>query len=84
MAWRVARRSRDGEDFLERVLGNEQQPLREQWQALSRYLFAPESAMSVWQGNQLWMAFSEHRRALMRRVRVSSSVVLPALNPSES
>jgi hypothetical protein len=84
MAWRVARRASDGDDCPERFLGNEQQPLREQWRELSRYLLAPKSATSVWQGNQLWAAFSENRRAVNRTVRVSPSSVLPALNPSEN
>jgi hypothetical protein len=67
------------EQFLEM---EEHRPLREHWEALSRCLFASESATMTWQGNELWAAFSRARCSLNRTSRVSQSSALPALNPT--
>jgi hypothetical protein len=83
MAWLTARRAGEGLDRIDVFLDMEQhRPLREPWQALSRHLFASGTATTTWHGSQLWAAFSQMRRPLNRKSRVSQLSALPALNPT--
>ena len=55
MAWLAVRQAAEGPDRIELFLDMEQhRPLREHWQALSRHLFASETATTTWHGTQLW------------------------------
>jgi hypothetical protein len=56
--------------------------LREQWQELSRYLFASESQATAWNGSQLWTAFSRTQNARSQSPRHKRLSSLPALNPA--
>ena len=83
MAWLATGRSSDGENRIERFLELEQQrPLREHWQTLSRHLFASESVSSPWNGKLLWTEFAQARSRLNRRPRLSGHSALPSLNPT--
>jgi hypothetical protein len=55
--------------------------LREQWRILSRHLFAAEREPTVWQGKQLWTAFSRLSRRQKRETGHQPRAVLPQLNP---
>lgn len=82
MAWLSACRAAHGEQYMELLLETEEQrPLREQLQTLSRELFASESDARSWNGKQLSNAFSQARRQLFRKSRQSDPSALPALNP---
>jgi hypothetical protein len=84
IAWFTARQTADGKERLERLLRmEEQRPLREHWQTLSKHLFASESTTVTWEGKPLWTAFSQMRRQSNRASPTSQSSALPALNPGD-
>jgi hypothetical protein len=86
MAWSAARRTTaNGGSVDSPLLALEQHDeLREQWEALSQHLFAPEPAGTTWSGGQLWNAFRQSRSRRNRGSHRQQPSALPALNPTHS
>ncbi len=82
MSWATLTRSRFERDDVDSCFDSAVfRGLREQWQVLSRHLFAAERETTVWQGEPLWTAFSRLSRRQKRGTGHPPRAVLAQLNP---
>ena len=82
MVWLTAKRIHGGWESAESFFEAEQlQSLREQWQALSKTLYAAGSDAATWDGSPLWRAFSHSQGRWIGEEGKAKKSPLPALNP---
>ncbi len=82
LSWFAAKRTVEGWNNVESFFATQpNQELYEQWQMLSRHLFADSPSTAAWDGAPLWVAFRDARDSRPERLPSRHASPLPALNP---